>query len=713
MFQIVQLLVLSIYAVSIVGHAIPGRNSIEKQLINKRDTQELIDMVFDGLPYSDIDYINNHVKNLTNFNGSKCDTCKNKIKYAKTMIEQEPENQHLISLTLFKYCVDKHSTNVDKCTASDFFLTTNTESKENAIDSFDSGFEDSTVVNFFDNDFIQMIKNFNMSSELDIEYYCYYKESSACKLPETPDIDALYDYDSKWPAKQPQHYSEPTYQNENRSTFHVLHLTDFHTELRYTVGAEANCSQGICCLPESFNKDLPKLESYNFTEQYYKANPDISSINYSFYQGAQYLEDGTYVKGKNYDLVGGRGYDSVFLPGSTFGGYTCDSPKVLVNNTLIEAAKLHKELNFEFSLFTGDLVDHDAIHCTPEVTKEAEVLTFQLMDYWLKDLQIFPSLGNHDTFPYGQIAPRKYDRNNSYQYNVELMSELWTKDGWIPEGERAQITQHYSGFSVTTRKGLKVIALNSNCYYQKNLWNFINLEADSDPFGQWEFLINELVESEKNQQRVWIMSHIPSGDADALPIQSKIFAKIVERFSPYTIANIFFGHTHKDQFKILYSSNGTDASVVEQDVINMAWIVQSVTPAWEFNPSFKYYEVEEESFNIMNAFNYYAQLNETYITGGDEPVWQLGYSSRDFYDPEGKWPKSSPLNATFWNEFVAKNIANNSNIEFNQKYINKQYRDTIYAPDCANGSEITNDCYVANFCDISGFRSDDYLKCSS
>lgn len=693
---------------TVIGHTIPGRTSIEKQLINKRDAKELAADLFDCLTYSEIDYVNSHVKQLSQFNGTKCDTCKHTIRYAKNLVETEPENQHLISLTLFKYCITKQS--ADKCIANDFFLTTNTNVDEHAIDRFDSGFEDSTVLSFVDNDYMHMIKNFNLSSDLDLNSYCYFKQG-VCDYPQVPNIDQLYNYDSKWPAKQPKHYNQPIYSSSNLSTFNVLHITDLHTQLRYTVGSEANCSQGICCLPESFNSDLPSVGSYNFTQQYYKADPNLENIDYSFYQNAHY-DNGTYDKGENYDLVGERGYDSVFLPGSTFGGYLCDSPVVLINNTLKHIAQVHQDKKFEFSLFTGDVVDHDSIHCTPEVTKEAETLTFGIMKEYLQGIPIFPSLGNHDTFPYGQIAPRKYDRNNSYQYNVELMSEIWVNNDWIPQADKNQIIDHYSGFAVNTTQGLKVIALNSNCYYQKNLWNYINLEADSDPFGQWEFLIQQLVESEANDQRVWIISHIPTGDVDALPIQSRIFAKIVERFSPYTIANIFFGHTHKDQFKILYSSNGSDSSVVESEVINMAWVVQSVTPAWEFNPSYKYYQVEQESFNIINAYNYYAQLNATYVTGGAEPIWQLGYSAREQYDPQGTWPTNAALNASFWNEYVAKKLANHSNIEFNQEYVDLQYRQTIYAPDCNNGTEITLDCFIANFCDVSGFRSDDFSACS-
>ena len=157
-------------------------------------------------------------------------------------------------------------------------------------------------------------------------------------------------------------------------------------------------------------------------------------------------------------------------------------------------------------------------------------------------------------------------------------------------------------------------------------------------------LVNELIESEEKGQRVWIMAHIPTTDYDTLPLQSRIFGKIVERFSPYTIANIFFAHTHMDQTHILYSTN---SSKEVEDIINMSWVMQSVTPLANYNPSWRYYEVENESFNIINSFNYMTKLNDTFVNGGEEPVWEFEYSARDLYDPKKTWPERAPLNATF------------------------------------------------------------------
>lgn len=686
---------------SVSAHVINGISSIKSQL-SKRSEIDLVNLIFDNLSYRDQDFINKQLKSLQQFNGTECEACKNKIKHARELYDEDPENQHLIAMTLFQYCLSLNKNDPTKCDTVDFFLTTQPKSITVPRELAESGFGEQTSVNLFDNDFMQMLKRFNVSSDLDLEYFCFYKGDGACDLPETLDIDRYGDL-FNWPQKESKHYGEPDYGTGDRETFNVLHITDFHSQLRYTVGSEGNCTGKLCCLPESFNKNLPDYQKYNFTESFEALAPN-NELDFPFYPDSRY-ENGDFIQGEYYDLPASRGWDSAVNPAGTWGAYGCDSPVVLVNNTMKYILGMNDK-RFEFSLFTGDLVDHDKIHCTPNVTKEAELLGFKVMKHYLKDIPVYPSLGNHDTFPYGQLAPRKFDTANEYQYNAELMSEIWVNDGWLNKLEQNSVKEHYAGFSHVTKRGLKIISLNSNAYYQKNLWNYIDLENDPDRFGQWEWLIEELVESESKGQRVWILAHIPSSDFDTLPIQSRIFAKIVERFSPYTIASIFYGHVHKDQFKIFFAANSTEA-------INMAWLGQSVTPADNLNPAFKFYEVEDKSFNVINSFNYYTRLNDTLTTGSQEPTWHFEYSARDTYDPEHKWPENAPLNGTFWNEYVLKGLSDKSNIELNQLYADLQQRYNPLTINCDNNGTVSNECYVNNYCASSNYLSEEYIKCEN
>lgn len=697
--------ILFMWLTTVTAITIPGFRSLHKQQLAKRDAN-LIDTIYNNLAYRDTDWINRHLPNLTNVTGDLCDKCKHKMRYAKTLLQENPEKDHLISLLLFKYCLVLNKNQESKCDNIDFFVTTTTSNTRVKSPLYDGGVDGASSINFYDNDFLRVLKAFNTSSDLDLEYYCYYK-AGACKLPKTPSLDSLYQFLSKLPQKPEKAYRAPVSAEKNE-LFNVLHISDFHIQLRFTVGSESNCSQGLCCLPESYNTKLTN-SSYNFTSLYLAAGNTAKSFELSFYPDAHYLDNGTYVTGEYYNLPAGRGYNSETLPASTFGAYLCDIPEVLMNNTLKYISSFMNDKKFEFTVFTGDLVDHDVLHCDANTTKTAEIKSFNLMKHFLKQIPVYPTLGNHDTFPYGQLTPASMNFDQSYNWNDELMAKLWINNGWLNATKSDFLKNHYSGFSTITSRGLKVIALNSNCYYQKNLWAYVNMTSNFDVFGQWQFLIDELIESERIDQRVWIMSHIPSSDYDALPLQSEIFQRIVKRFSPYTIANIFYGHTHRDQFKILYSSNSTDV----QSALQVAWISQSVTPDAYNNPSWRYYEVEDKTFNIINSYNYFTKLNETFVNGGEEPVWNFEYSARKLYDPDGKWPITAPLNATFWHTYVAANLKNQTNIEFNQLYSNMQYRQSPYVPECRNGSEVSTTCRHENWCDVSNFLSYDYIKCTS
>lgn len=685
-----------------------GRESLTKQM---RARDQLASLIFDSLSSNETQFIDRTLEKLEKGQKSlnKCNKCKYKLKFASDLIHKEPQYKHLVSLVLFKQCLQQHSNNIAKCSGTEFFLLTGGKGKQNVSTPDAQATFLTPYVNFFDNDFLQVLTHFQNSSDVDLQMFCAYEES-ACDYPDVGSVDVWApDLEKKWPPKQPKHYLEPEYKKKDRDVFHVLHLSDTHVQLRYTIGSESNCTGYICCLPESFNVDLPK-RGYNFSDAIREFEPSLdpqTPLNYSFYPDAHYDGD-DYIKGEYYDYPKDKGFGSVILPTTAFGGYKCDVPVVLLNNTLRYIRNLDLFDSFKFTIFTGDLVDHDSLHADAELTKKEEFETFALMKHYLKNQTIFPVLGNHDAFPYAQMAPMKYDHDSYFDWNEELMQQLWTNYLWVPENKSNPIKQHYAGYSVETPQGLKIISLNSNTYYESNLWAYLNVLSDWDLFGQWQFLIDELVESEAKGQRVWILAHVPMNRGYAIFTQSRIFNKIVERFSPYTIASLFFGHTHEDQFHVLYKPN---SSKEDEDVINMSWVSHSVTPIQYNNPAWRYYEVEEESFNIRNSLNFYTRLNDTFANDGAEPVWYPEYSARETYDPEGSWPATAPLNGTFWHRYVASRLRNDTDIEINQRYIGLQYRLSPFVPDCNNGTGVSTECYNSNWCDVSAYDAIDYEAC--
>ncbi|RCK60984.1 putative sphingomyelin phosphodiesterase asm-3 [Candida viswanathii] len=696
----------AVFAAFVLASTVPGYDSLRIQAeLAKRENS--VDMIYNYLSDPEADFINVHLANLTNTNGTRCDQCKHRMRYGRFLIDEHPDQSHLVSLLLFKYCLVVNNNTQSRCNQNDFFVSSDFENFEKFDNEFDSGISRAGSLNFYDNDFLRVLKNFNVSSELDLEYYCFYKDRRACALPETPDVEELFGVSQWWPEKQPHHYAEPNYTN-NSETFNVLHFSDIHLQPRYYVGTEANCTTTPCGIPESYNAQLPSRD-YNFTDYYRSFNPDLADFELSFYPDAHYDENNTYVKGEYYDYPKYRGWNFRNAPATSFGAYLADSPELLMNNSLLNMARVHDDVTFDFGIFNGDAIDHLLLRRTPEYARSVAFKLFGAIGKVFGSLPILSVLGNHEiNFNYGQLIPQRFNNDQGYNGAIDQLADLWVEQGWFGEEDRQGLKTNYCGFSYVTDRGLKVIGLNSNAWYQKNLWTYIDQTAEPDLFGQWQFLVNELVESEANGQRVWIVTHIPVLDYDALPIQSRIFGKIVERFSPYTIANIFVGHTHKDRFHILYSPGSAQEA---EDAINMAWNVQSVSPLTRLNPGWRYYEVENESFNIINAYNYYTMLNETFVNGGAEPVWRFEYSARDYYDTEHTWPARAPLNATFWHNYVVNPLRNQSNIEFNQRFTNFQYRFGPSVANCTNGTVVSNQCYNENYCIVTSFFSDDLQNC--
>lgn len=587
-------------------------------------------------------------------NLDKCQRCKSTLDIGKAIALTNPE---LVAPIFIKWCEMTKLGSAATCK--------NTYSRH-TVEASRSGSDFANVLQLMD------------PWSVDGDYLCHFKMKSQCPLPELPTIDLS----SWWPAKPESHMTAPTPGNE---TFNVLHVSDFHIELDYTLGSEANCTtSGMCCNPHSWNKN---------------AKPDsIDNSDLRFFD-SYYTDEGVFQLGE--DITSEVYNSSVWTPAQEFGFYQCDSPELLINSSLksIVDYQLNNSMEFDFVIFTGDMVDHDEQeHISYQSTIESQEHVLRDLKNYFKDVPVYPVLGNHDTFPYGQLASEASGHKNLYEWNDELMASIWIGNGWIPFDDYDQIKKHYTGYSIQTKRGLKVIALNSNSYYTANYYNYWNMTDGIDQFGTLKFLVDELLESEAQGQRVWVIAHVPP-NTQTLPTQAEAYKQIYSRFSPSTIAGLFFGHTHQDQFTMLYAN---DNKTIEDAIMN-TWIIQSVTPWVGFNPGWRYYEVDTETFSIMNSMNFYTKLNETFGNDGAEPVWEFEYSAREAYDPQSTWPADAPLNATFW-ATVAESIKKSN--ETAQLYSDFAYRLSPFAPDCSDGECKENYCYV------SSFGVNEYEKCA-
>ena len=580
----------------------------------------------------------------------KCMKCKSRLMYGKALSMSRPD---LLPTIFEEWCNIKGDRSKKTCWA-DFH--------RNTVDNSTTG-----------SNFADMLTLMNPLS-LDGDYWCHYQAKNECALPEIPNN---YSIAYLWNNTRPEKADlVPIPSNE---TFKVLHISDFHLEYDYVVGGEANCTNSMCCTPysvaapDSISSDISKID-------------DLYS---ALFEGSFYDAEGNYHKGEKITAL-----NNISVPATSFGNYECDAPELLINSSLHSIGKFQKEnnLTFDFTIFTGDLVDHDEtkrINLDMSVYEETQV--FKDIKATLGNLSVYPVLGNHDTFPYGQMAPQKSGFHTKFDWNVDLMTDMWLDYGWIDLDQQQVAKTHYAGFSVD-RGALKIINFNSNAWYRSNQYAYINTEDDLDAFGIFEFVVGELLEAEKNDQKVWLVFHVPLSNT-VLPTAAKLFSEMVERFSPNTITGIFNGHTHRDEFNVLYkNNNGTVESKQEEDAVNIAWITQAVTPWVENNPAWRYYEIDTNTFQVMNSYNYYTKLNETFASE-DEPVWEFEYAARDAYGIE--WSESAPLNASYWHRVYDSMRTNSTSL---QSYESFAKRFSPYLADCSVGNVCSWDiCYVSSY----------------
>ncbi|RAL59825.1 hypothetical protein DID88_000454 [Monilinia fructigena] len=344
-----------------------------------------------------------------------------------------------------------------------------------------------------------------------------------------------------------------------------------------------------------------------------------------------------------------------------------------------------------FTIYTGDLVSHDTQNQMSRAYVEyTETSIFSMFKSYIKN-PIFPVLGNHDSNPENIDGPHSLPGplGKQFSWNYDHVAGLWQHNGWLSKEDAEEAAIHYAAYSVKTHLGLRIITLNTDFWYRSNYLNFINT-TNPDASGSFKFMIQELQAAEDAGERVWIIGHVLSGwdGTNPLPNPTNLFYQIVDRYSPHVIANVFFGHTHEDQVILYYSNNGTvqDSSTA----LTTGWIGPSVTPLTNLNSGYRMYEIDTGTFDIMDAYTFYSDV-DTYSSLHDTgPTYQFEYSTRATYGPSISWPDDAPLNATFWHKVTEAMEANRTLVEIFNKY---QGKSSIRSPNCTSDA-----CAEAKVC---------------
>ncbi|KAI1484656.1 sphingomyelin phosphodiesterase [Biscogniauxia mediterranea] len=419
--------------------------------------------------------------------------------------------------------------------------------------------------------------------------------------------------------------------SSNLKPLHIVHYSDIHVDPFYVEGASAECTKPICC----------------------REYPDIQ-------------EPGT--------------------PAGPYGEHTCDSPVSLEQSMYAAIKEIVPDA--AFSIFTGDIVDH-ALWNTTETQNAIDIIgSYGRMNS--AGMLVYGTAGNHEASPANSFPPTNVGHSADWLYGV--LSSAWSQ--WIGPAS----SQAFGAYSVKwpgvegEREGsnLRIISISTNLYYAHNYWLYEE-PMEEDPSGQLAWLVSELDAAERAGERVYIVGHMAMGNRDAFHDWSNYFDQIVNRYSE-TIAAMFFGHSHLDEFEITYADYAqrthTNARVT-------SYVAPSLTPT-SGHPAFRVYTVDPATYGVLDVTTYVANTSDPSFRAPSGPRWTRYYSAREAYGvPE---EEQGELTAAFWHNVTEK--LERDPAAFAEYYARKRRGWDI-------GEECDEECARAEICKLRAARAQD------
>ncbi|OCT80206.1 acid sphingomyelinase-like phosphodiesterase 3a [Xenopus laevis] len=371
-----------------------------------------------------------------------------------------------------------------------------------------------------------------------------------------------------------------------------------------------------------------------------------------------------------------------------FGDFLCDSPYQLILSAIQYIKDSHQKV--DFMIWTGDSPPHLRVNelSTKIVIDVIRNMTSTIRSL-LPDLLVFPALGNHDYWPQDQLPVKE---NEVYT----AVAEFWKP--WLTEEALSTFRKggYYSQIFKSNRSTytLRIVSLNTNLYYSPNKVT-VNM---TDPANQFEWLEDTLKISRQNNEKVYIIAHVPVGYlpfARLTPAMRETFnLRLVKIFRNYSdvITAQFYGHTHRDSIMVLLDE--------KENPVGSVFVTPAVTPIRSVletdsnNPGFRLYQYDTMNHHLLDLWHYYLNLTEANLK--NESSWDLEYIMTKTYQIKDLQPESLGD--------LVKRFQQPGSIEFLNYY--KNY---LVSFDSRVGCDPL--CKIQQICAIQYLDKDSYTKC--
>lgn len=197
----------------------------------------------------------------------------------------------------------------------------------------------------------------------------------------------------------------------------------------------------------------------------------------------------------------------------------------------------HDTFKTNFITWVGDNSAHNVWDNTDQEVYDytARLTGFMKEAFGSLDIDFYPSMGNHDTWP---VNIQNFDAPNT-NFQINKLKTDWTDKNWLSQEEADLFAKwgYYSKPLKSNPKG-RVISLNTNVADNLNWWLW---KDRSDPGNHIQWLENELKQIEAEGGFTYIIGHIPS--RSFLHQFGSRYKALMERYQ-HIIRFSSFGHTH-------------------------------------------------------------------------------------------------------------------------------------------------------------------------
>ena len=395
--------------------------------------------------------------------------------------------------------------------------------------------------------------------------------------------------------------------NSRNEEFSFIQISDTHLQLDYKEGKVVNCNIPLCC------RNTPE-------ELGFKNNKNHKGEELKF--------------SKKYGSSG-----------------KCDANL----ETLRAFTKEAKKQKHDFILFTGDFSAHHIWEVNQEeILEAAQISLDEMIKEFGDDIPIYPVIGNHEKAPpdifYGAETVLLHGLAKTFRRYL-------TKEAYD--------TFSQFGYYTMLHKNTNLRIVSLNCLICNSM-NFHLIGDSLQVSKMFKWLENVLSEAEKNNERVYLLDHIPlrcSQHTYDCTIRLKI---LIERYQ-HIISAYISGHTHRDEINLIREySNPNKFSIIN-------YIGPSLSTYNKFWPGYRIYYADSETKFINDFVQMRLDLDES--NKREEPIWFVSYQATKFYNVSRMDDYETIANANI-DEIFAKHFLTD-NTEISHEYTNPKIIDEV------------------------------------